>query len=352
MWHEVIRESLTVTAFVFIIMVVVDFVDVLSEQRLTTFLKGSRLRQYLLAAFLGATPGCLGAFMVVSLYIHGQLSLGALIGCMVATSGDESFVMLAKIPQTALWLTLLLFGLGLLAAWLADMLLNTFHITPLVKHCLVERFHPEEVVPIFSFESLKRNFSSLSFHRFLLLLLIIFTLYLFVNGHIGPPRWNWVRVTFTVLLLISLGIAVFASEHYLEVHIWQHLIQEHLWRIFLWTFGALALIKFGLTYWHLNSFIKTHLTWVFFLAALIGIIPESGPHLIFVFLYAQGLIPFSVLLTSSIVQDGHGMLPLFSASLKHSLWVKLFNLVFGCLLVVFSMCVAINCISQLQNATF
>ena len=62
-----------------------------------------------------------------------------------------------------------------------------------------------------------------------------------------------------------------------------------------------------------------------------GIIPESGPHLIFVMMYAQGLVPFSVLLTTSFVQDGHGMLPLFSYSLKDSVLIKVFNLVFGLL---------------------
>lgn len=49
------------------------------------------------------------------------------------------------------------------------------------------------------------------------------------------------------------------------------------------------------------------------------IIPESGPHLIFVMMYAQGLVTFSVLFTTSFVQDGHGMLPLLSYSLKDSI---------------------------------
>jgi hypothetical protein len=68
---------------------------------------------------------------------------------------------------------------------------------------------------------------------------------------------------------------------------------------------------------------------LFFVGALIGLIPESGPHLIFVTLFANGLIPFSVLFTSSFVQDGHGMLPMLSYSVKDSVLLKTFNLVFG-----------------------
>jgi len=60
-----------------------------------------------------------------------------------------------------------------------------------------------------------------------------------------------------------------------------------------------------------------------------GVIPESGPHLILVMKYAQGLLPFSILFTASFVQDGHGMLPSLSYSLKDSVLIKVFNLAFG-----------------------
>ena len=68
---------------------------------------------------------------------------------------------------------------------------------------------------------------------------------------------------------------------------------------------------------------------VLIISALVGLIPESGPHLVFVMMFASGLIPFSVLLTSSIVQDGHGMIPLFSYTTRDAVLIKLFNLAFG-----------------------
>jgi hypothetical protein len=69
--------------------------------------------------------------------------------------------------------------------------------------------------------------------------------------------------------------------------------------------------------------------WVLLIGALIGIIPESGPHLIFVMMYAQGLVTFSVLFIASFVQEGHGMLPMLSYSIKDAILIKVFNLVFG-----------------------
>jgi len=45
--------------------------------------------------------------------------------------------------------------------------------------------------------------------------------------------------------------------------------------------------------------------WVLASGTILGILSESGPHLMFVMTYARGLVPFSVLFTSSFVQDGH-----------------------------------------------
>ena len=92
---------------------------------------------------------------------------------------------------------------------------------------------------------------------------------------------------------------------------------------------ALLVVHLGLKYWSLRSIISTNIPWMFLLGALAGIIPESGPHLIFVMLFAEGVIPFSVLFTSSFVQDGHGMLPLLSYTIKDSILIKILNLGFG-----------------------
>jgi hypothetical protein len=65
---------------------------------------------------------------------------------------------------------------------------------------------------------------------------------------------------------------------------------------------------------------------------MVGIIPESGPHLIFVVMYFSGAVPFSILLANSIVQDGHGALPLLAYSRKSFLMMKAVNMCFGLLI--------------------
>ena len=66
------------------------------------------------------------------------------------------------------------------------------------------------------------------------------------------------------------------------------------------------------------------------LAGCVGILPLAGPNIIFITLFAQGLLPLSVVLTNSVVQDGHGLLPLLGFSLRDTtMKIKLFKLMFG-----------------------
>ncbi len=99
-------------------------------------------------------------------------------------------------------------------------------------------------------------------------------------------------------------------KHFILEHVWGHVIKNHIWKIAIWTFAALLVVELSLKYLDLSSFTSNYKIAFLFIAALVGLIPESGPHIIFVKLFADGMIPFSVLLTSSIVQDGYGMLPM------------------------------------------
>jgi hypothetical protein len=274
--------------------------------------------------------------MNVSLYVHGVISFGAIVGGMIATSGDEAFVMLTQFPGTALALFGLLFIFGILFAWLSDKIIQMVGIVPCeacmeahCDHCIPETENQVTIGEVFRSGNLLMNLQSLSFTRFLLITLIGSFLLLVGFGVLGPESWTWKRVTFMGLSLCSLCIALVGSEHYLHDHIWKHIIKRHLFRVFLWSFGALYFVHWGLAFWNFETFIQQNLVWVLVIGALMGIIPESGPHLVFVMMYAQGLIPFSVLFTTSFVQDGHGMLPLLSYSLRDSVLIKIFNLVFG-----------------------
>jgi len=152
-------------------------------------------------------------------------------------------------------------------------------------------------------------------------------------GSIPGCLGSFMNVSLYIRGMISFGALaggmIATLEHYLHYHIWDHIIKKHLFRIFLWSFGALLFVQWGMAYWNLETFVHQHILWVLLISAVMWVLPESGQHLVFVMMYAQGLIPFSVLFTSSFVQDGHGMLPMLSYSLKDTALIKILNLFFG-----------------------
>lgn len=77
---NVFKQALTITLFVFTMMLILDYFNVISKGKANSLIKGKQWRQYTITSFLGSTPGCLGAFLNVSFYVHGLISFGALVG--------------------------------------------------------------------------------------------------------------------------------------------------------------------------------------------------------------------------------------------------------------------------------
>ena len=317
-----------ITGFVAITMLVIEYLNVLSRGEWQEKLSRRRWGQYLLAAFLGATPGCLGAFAVVTMYAHRRLSLGAVVAAMIATSGDESFVMLAMFPKTALLLTLLLFAIGLLVGALTDRILGP-RLTRMLSCREDLSIHEEEHCRCFAREQFVPQWKNCSAARGILTIFLLAFVVAVSTGEIGSTDWNWIRVTLLLVSGVALFIVATVPEHFLEDHLWKHVVRQHVPRVFLWTFGALLILHLLVDQWQAAEVIQKGKWIVLIFSGLIGLVPESGPHLIFVTMFDQGVVPLSILLTSSIVQDGHGMLPLLAHSRRAFLAIKLVNLLIG-----------------------
>ena len=361
----VLSSALMITGFVFVMMVVIEYVNVLTRGRWQGALARWTWGQSVLSAGLGVTPGCLGAFAVTSLYMHRIVTVGAAVACMIATSGDEAFVMLAMFPRRALLLFCVLFALGSITGVVTDLFLKGRRTSPSAVLESYRPSHPEEETCIpFSLAVVARQWRECSPHRGLLTLILAAFLVGVLSGalghrhpgvefhspdqetHLGHAEpghhavaeapheqehggWNWVRVTILALTLIGFGIVFTVPDHFLDEHLWNHIARVHVWRIFLWTFGALLLVQVVSLWIDVHAILGAHRLPVLLTACLLGLIPESGPHLVFVTLYAGGAVPFSTLLASSIVQDGHGMIPMLAHSRRAFLFIKAVNLGVG-----------------------
>jgi len=315
-----------VTGFVLVMMLLIEYLNVLSagewQERLAEHVWG----QYVLGAFLGAIPGCLGSFTAVAMYSHRVLTRGAVVATMIATSGDEAFVMLALFPGKALILTGVLFLYGLAVGALVDTASGRRR-TSVPAVCL--EVHAADRCECYPRGRILEQWRHCSAARGTLAVALGLFLAAILTGQVGPAQWNWVRASLAAVSALALFIVATVPEHFLEEHLWRHVARKHAPRIFLWTLGALIAMHLLTNVLHLEPAIRSGKWAVLLIACLIGVIPESGPHLVFVTLFAQGVVPFSVLLASSAVQDGHGMLPLLAHSPREFVTVKAINFAAG-----------------------
>ena len=264
---------------------------------------------------------------------HGVLTLGAVVTAMISTSGDEAFVMFAMFPKQAFFITGVLFILGLAVGGLTDFIIRKSKRGRYV-HCNRLEIHEEEEQCVcFPRGQVVNQWQKCSAARGVLAAVLSIIIISIILGLLGPSAWTWIRITLLTVSAIALFIVCTVPDHFLDEHLWNHVVRKHIPRVFLWILGA-SIALYVLTE-QLNIDLETMIQkgrWVVLLVAcLIGLIPESGPHLIFVTFYAQGLIPFSILLASSIVQDGHGMLPMLADSRQKFLIVKGINFTAGIL---------------------
>ena len=348
-WHllkDVLLNAWLITSLVMVMMIMIEYVNVASAGRWFGRLQGSPLRQVAAGSLLGLIPGCIGGFAAVSLYSHGIISMGALVAAMIASSGDESFVMLAMIPRQALVLFAVLFVLAVLCGLLTDLI---FKKHPVRVSCEpgfeLHDANKGEFPRIFRLSSY-RTMRSAGWERLVLIAaILIFAIAVFTGVlehehagtdtvHSGALPFNflserWMNVLFAVLsLFVAMQVAA-SSEHFVREHLWHHVICKHALKTFLWTAGALAVITVGMHYVDVGDWMRGNTYYLLILAALIGMIPESGPHMVFITLFAGGYVPFSVLLTSSMSQDGHTSLPLLASSTRSFLVAKVINAVFA-----------------------
>jgi hypothetical protein len=235
--------------------------------------------------------------------------------------------MLAMLPRTALWLMLGLAAVGFVVAPVVDRFAGSRRYAP--DSCPRLSIHAEEC-GCFPGREILGQWVRPTPHRLLLLVaMAAFTLWVVLGGPGVPPAWSWVRVTLTVVAAFGAFVVATVPDHFLTDHLWGHVALHHVPRIFAWTAAVLV----GLAAIEQAAGIEVVTAagpWALLLmAALIGLIPESGPHLVFVTLYAAGHLPLSILVASSVVQDGHGMLPLLAESPADFVRVKLVNLVVG-----------------------
>ena len=329
---EALRSAILISGLVVIMMMLIEFFNVESHGRIFKSLGKSGFTQVLVSALLGSVPGCVGGFAVVSLYTHRLLGFGALLAMMIATAGDEAFMMLAMFPGKAALLFAILFCLAIVAGLAADRLTRKGRMIPTRLEDSYEIHAGDDSGHSECANDSHSGKRHAGWKRIVMIVGVLVFLAALLSGSLEEDEAEadglnllseeWMFWAFGALSLVILGALIFASDHFVDEHLWEHIVCKHLPSIFAWTFGVLIVIGTLFHFVDLETWIGDNTAWMILLAILVGLIPESGPHLVFVTLFAGGVIPFPVLLANSIVQDGHASLPLIADSKKSFLIAK------------------------------
>lgn len=393
--YIILQQTLIITTLVIGMMMVIEFINVRTGGLWSKKLQSKPWIQILFALIMGIIPGCLGTYTVVSLYIHRVVNFPALIAALITTTGDEAFFMFSLFPEKALLINLILIALAIIIASILQMTMKKKFIGlhdkemsfPIHENesCSHSHHHHNNV---------KSNIKNISFVRALLITLSLGVLILVLSGVIdGSHHLNllmggqseesvihslesqhtiannqqtyeticsehnhnhchshshnhshdhggeadWIRLILIVLFVSILIIVIVAEEHFLEEHLWEHVIKVHLPKIFFWTFAVILCLTLLNNYVNIHDIIDSKPFIVLLIAIIIGLIPQSGPHLIFLLLFANGDLPLGIFLANCIVQDGHGALPLLAESRKAFIISKAIKIVIALIIGIITL---------------
>jgi hypothetical protein len=346
-------------------MLILEYINVATHGRRLDSIRKSPLKQALWGGALGLIPGCMGGFVAVSLFSHNVFNLGGLVAAMISDTGDETFVMFASMPEYALLIKSLTFVLAIAAGLAVNAFMRKGNIVPKhFDHNL--EIHSHDAHAEHAASNIRQNIRHLSAARVAILAgIIVFMLSLALgllehkhsadeltcvhaneividehvhehehhhhethsHGNIFSERW--LNILFIFIAGAAFVMVLSVSEHFLKEHVLRHVIYRHLLRVFTWTFGSLLAIYLLGLFVHYDDWMNDNQLIMLLIALTVGLIPESGPHIVFISLFLEGSIPFSVLLANSLVQNGHSGLPLLAESKKSFAKMKLIALSVG-----------------------
>lgn len=269
LFFQSLNTSIKITLIILVLMVVIELLVLKFQKNIFYLIKKNKFLGYITSSFFGIIPGCIGTFAMDSLYMSGLLGFGGIISVMIATSGDEAFILLSMAAkgeiswQVILILTCVLFLLGVIGGFIADHFRKKTNLKFCTKCEIV--YHPYKE---------------------------------------------------------------FKLKHFVKEHLFNHIIKKHIWQIFIWLFLAIFIIESFQGRIQLDFSGQT-MFYILLIASLVGLLPISGPNVFLIVMFSKGFIPFSVLLANSIIQDGHGLLPIMGFSMDDAIKIKAFNFVFG-----------------------
>ncbi|MEM7467146.1 MAG: putative manganese transporter [Pseudomonadota bacterium] len=303
---------LGVTIFVALTLAVFYALDFCFKRELTASISKKSPLQIPLSALLGALPGCGGAIIVVTQFVNGRLSFGALVAVLIATMGDAAFLLLAKQPHVAMQV----YGISLCAGVVSGFIVNIIFGDDYLK--------PTDTTQLDAIEVEKIPTAMISL--FFLMLVPGSVVGIFEALQIDTSDWfaPWGAFSvgeamgfFGALICISIWLKQpldswsirfrrkSESDSLLES------VAAETSFVSIWVIAGFLLYEMFLffTNLQLESLFNQWGAVIVLISILVGFIPGCGPQIVVTTLYVNGVVPLSVQVANAISNDGDALFP-------------------------------------------
>jgi len=279
------------------------------------------------AGFMGVLPGCGGAIIVITQFVSGKMSFGAVTAVLTATMGDAAFLLLATEPLTGLGMVALCFSVGIATG----VIVNTMHglefLRPEDKQLTLSEIPraPETEIP-------KRLMLQGILWKWLMLPGAIIGLLMAAQVDVASSVGisNIAMQTIGAVIVLSF-IFLWAATR--RVTQYESIVAEDKKSQKIKAFQKVALDTNFVVSWVVVAFLAFEFTVLYgdfqledafkqfgiaspLLGVLIGFIPGCGPQIITTSLYLSGAIPLSVQIGNAISNDGDALFPAIALSPK------------------------------------
>ncbi|MGF1707183.1 putative manganese transporter [Enterovibrio baiacu] len=296
--------------------------------------------QVLFAAFMGALPGCGGAIVVITQYVRGNLSFGAVVAVLTATMGDAAFLLLATRPMDGFMMVGLGFVVGLISGVIVDRIHGGDFLRPNAarSHSLNANEDPETASSEHGFINAQGRFWQWLVLPAMVMALIgsfqmdadeVFSLPAGTSEILGAAL-AVITVTFWSLQreVNTYESVVGEDPKCRQSHLFQRVAQD---TNFVTVWVIAAFLAFELTILGLDI----ELSNVFegwgalmpLMGVAIGLLPGCGPQILVTSLYISGAVPMSAQVGNAISNDGDALFPAIALAPKAAMMATLYSTV-------------------------
>ena len=282
-----------------------------------------------LAAALGALPGCGGAIIVVTNYVSGRLSFGAVMATLTATMGDAAFLLIAKEPVTGLIVMAVGLIVGIISGYIVDFIHGTDFLRPEITEDQIDDIDQQRpqaprfmnrlwliaLVPGVVFGLLGAFQIDLDSKLATNLIAEPVTIFGFLAGCLCFGMW----------LLPQFFKKSETGKANSPSVIDQTITDTNFvtgWVIIAFLIFEVSIFATG---YELATLFEGLAIWVPLMAVLIGLLPGCGPQILVTTLYLSGAVPLSAQIGNAVSNDGDALFPALALAPKAALMATIYS---------------------------